>query len=644
MEHREGALRARAVALVAVTTLLATAVSAFPAGDARAQEGPVTDCDVAIEMSDGVTLRANASRPAAEGWYPTILEITPYNKEPTAYRGNCSTVKPDLVDAGYATMIVDDRGTGASEGRWGRYDPRSQQDYAEILDWIQRQQWSDGSVGATGTSNSAGTAMLTAKMDAKRVAAGKPRAVEAVWVGLIQGDVYRDYTHLGGFVNLSFTVPWLGLVAAVSAPPPTTTGSDPDALQAWLDHIANLKDIHVPLTAGAMSGGDPAYDSEFYRVRSPLTDADLIDVPVAWTGGWFDIMQRGEVAFWHALENAPVKKMWMMPVYHVGGDNTWAEQDIGSASDVRLAWWDRWLKGADNDVEQLPSVNLWQMGADRWWHGDDWPEPAYTPYYLVDGASGSANSLNDGVLSTSPPTDPGADLLPFTTAAGACTRSLVQWSGGLIGGLAEPDCATDNRADEVHALTYTTEPLQDDVEITGMITAELWARVSAPDTAFVVRLLDVAPDGASTQVAGGWLIARHRAVDPDRSLRLVEDDGSPGRIIRPFHPFTREAEALLEINQPTRFLIEVYPTSTVFQEGHRIRVAITTSDHPSLGVPQPWLQDMLGGEISLLRGPQYPSNVLLPMIEDDSGDGDAAIAVSTGIGASASANATAELR
>lgn len=593
------------VLLALGATVIAVAVVGPAPVSAAKSYTPQALCNVAIEMSDGVTLRADIGFPVEKGRWPLVLEITGYNKNPSGYGGGCSAPKSDLVTQGYATMTVDDRGTGASEGFWDRYGPRTRKDYGELLDWIQDQPWSDGKVATTGTSYSAGTAIMTAIEDAKRVRAGKPRAMRAVWANLIMSDMYRDYPHVGGFMNMTFTIPWLGLVAGTSAPPPTTLGQDPDALRTWADHWTNAKDMQIPLTVGSLAGNDKAYDSEWYRSHSPGTGAELIDIPVAWTGGWFDIFQRGEYEYWRLLKRAPVKKMWMNPIYHgVGGANHFDEQGFGTQAQVVQKWWDRWLKGARNGVEKLPSVNLWMMGQERWWHGEDWPKVSYQAFYPTGDANAASRSVNNGTLALRVGR-PGQDVLPFTYATGACTRSPAHW--GL--GEAVPPCAADNRSDEMSSLTYTTEALGKDLRVAGPAVADFWAEVNAKDTAFVVRVTDVAPSGESVEITGGWLIARHRAIDRQKSLY-----DSSGRMIRPYHPFTKEAEQLITPNLPTRYAIEIYPTGHVFKKGHRLRVTVTTSDFPALAIPQPWLEDMAGGEVRLLRGREYPSRVLLPVV------------------------------
>jgi uncharacterized protein len=583
-------------------------------GECAPDPAPTNLCDVPITMSDGAIMRVNVSLPAAaEGCrFPVILEVTGYNKGVSDYNG-CGTVKAGQVARGYATIMGDDRGTGSSDGVWDRYGPRTRQDYGDILDWIQAQPWSNGRVGTTGTSYSAGTAIIFAIEDAKRMKAGKPQAIYGVWGNLMMSDMYRDYPHVGGFANNGFTVPWLGLVVGLSAPPPTTANDDPMAFETWFERNTS-RQILFDLTAGALVGEDSAYDNEFYKTHSPGYESELVTAPIAWTGGWFDIFQRGESEWWfRKLPNARLKKMWMQPLTHTGfggSPDLWDDQGIGTEGEVLDRWWDHTLKGVANDIPSMPNVNLQVMGADTWYRGNDWPAPAYTRFYFTEGESGSAVSLHDGVMASAPGAEPGADEIEWNSAAGMCSRTTIQWSGGFVGGIAGGHpCEFDNRDDEHMALTYTTAPLEQDLTIAGRITADFWIEATRPDAALVVKLTDVAPDGKSTQVVSGHLIARHSAVDWEQSVV-----GPDGIVIQPFHPFTRAAEQALLPNIPTRMLVELFPAANTFLAGHRLRVAITTSDNPVFSIPAPWLADMTGGQIRLLRGPAYPSHVVLPVV------------------------------
>lgn len=589
--------------------LTALALSATLAGTGLASADEiVAQCNAPIRVSDGATLYANIRRPASAGQVPTILTATGYNKDAGALAGTCATLGAGLVEHGYAVMMLDDRGTGASEGKWDSWGQRTQEDYADVLDWIQAQPWSDGSVGTTGGSYMGITSLLIAEKDAERVAAGKPRAVKAVWADVPMADAYRDVTYHGGNTDTGFIPLWLGLTHGLSVPPPSTTGSDPNAPATWADHTLDIAEFGGAKVLDSTLGGDSVYDSQFYRVRSPGERAGQIQVPVAWTGGWFDIFQRGEPLLFELLSAAPVKKFWMGANYHAAiPTDDWNAQNIGSADEVRLRWWDRWLKGNPNGVESLPSVNLWTMGSGEWIHAEQWPLAGtdYTPLYFGPGASGSATSLNDGTLTVTPPTTAGYDRAPVLEAGGVCDRGTTQWTAGLSAGT---PCEEDNRVAEVPGLTYTTAPLEGDTTIAGLLTAEIYAELSRSEATFSVALSDVDSEGKSTQITAGWLNASHRLVDEVRSTRAPD-----GRIIRPWHPYTREAQQPVVSNEAERYLVEVYPTAHTFLTGHRIRVTITTGDAPHMATPTPALVNAAGGAVRVLRSARYPSNILLPL-------------------------------
>src|SRR3712207_3772238 len=143
-------------------------------GDAH---GAAALCNVPIKTSDGIVLRANIWLPTATGKVPTVLTVTGYNKDTTnpagqgcSGSGGIATADTSLADRGYAVMLVDDRGTGASQGKWDSWGERTQLDYRDVLDWIQAQSWPDGSVATTGASYMGIRSLLVAEAeDRKRV-------------------------------------------------------------------------------------------------------------------------------------------------------------------------------------------------------------------------------------------------------------------------------------------------------------------------------------------------------------------------------------------------------------------------------------------------------------------------------------------
>src|SRR4051794_16455734 len=410
--------------------LLTFLASAFAAAPAHAM---VSMCNVPIQMSDGLVMRANLFLPGdGKGSYPTVLTATGYNKDatnPTGQQcgtsGALATVNQSLVDHGMAAMLLDDRGTGASQGRWDSWGQRTQDDYSDVLDWIQAQKWSNGKVGTTGGSYMGITSLLIAEKDAERVAQGKPRAVRAIWAEVPMADAYRDVTFHGGATDAGFMPLWLGLTTGLSDLPPSDYSSDPSAAQTYAGHLQNGFDFAASKLVDSTTGGDSAYDGPFYRLRSPIERIKSIRVPVAWTGGWWDIFQRGEPLLYEQMTNAPVKKFWMIPQYHGGPDAAiWDEQKIGAEQDVMVKWFQHYLQGADNGVEKLPPVNLYTMGANRWQHQSQWPVPGVkrTPYYLDAGGEPRVAKPPSPSSATTPPLPPPTPGPPLTAPPAAGGR------------------------------------------------------------------------------------------------------------------------------------------------------------------------------------------------------------------------------
>ncbi|HEY1358526.1 MAG TPA: CocE/NonD family hydrolase [Thermoleophilaceae bacterium] len=589
-------------------SILMLAVAAALLAAPAAHAAPVKLCNVPIPMSDGKIMRANVFLPAAGHRYPLSLTVTGYNKDvgnPTG--SNCSTsaglaaANAKLLDAGYAIMIMDDRGTGQSQGTWDSWGQRTQDDYGEVLDWIQRQPWSDGDVGTTGSSYMGITSLLVAEKDAERVAHGKRRAVKAIWANVPMADAYRDVTYHGGSVDSGFIPLWLGLTSGLSDIPPSTIGSDPgDAIPTYAQHLANTFGFAGNKVVDASLGGDSTYDGPFYQLRSPVTRIKKLKIPVAWTGGWWDIFQRGEPLLYEQMTSSKHRTFWMTPHYHASGDGgAFDAQHIGSIDDVQVRWFDRWIKGKHNGIDKQRPVNLFTMGVNRWRHGSSWPlrGTRYTRFYLTGGKGLAAH-----------PSGRGGDTAPLLPASSPCSRLTSQWTAGLVTGTS---CETDNRTFETTALTYTTKPLSRGVEVTGLITADLWAKLTSKDASLVAVLSDVAPSGESTQVTAGFLTASHRALDRKQSTRT-----KGGLIIRPWHPFTRAAQKNVTPGQANRYLIEIYPTSNVFRTGHRIRLTIGTANTPTTLTPTPEQLNETGGSIQLLREPGHRSNLMLPVIEN----------------------------
>ena len=610
MSLRSGAGIARLLRRLGPGLALATLVAAFTASSAQAM---ISMCNVAIPMSDGVVLRANLFLPSASGRYPTLLTVTGYNKDVANPTGKeCDADQgiagdnPALTEKGFAVMVLDDRGTGASGGKWESWGQRTQQDYKEVLTWIQQQPWSDSSVGTTGASYMGITSLFVAEADAARVAEGRPRAVKAVYADIPMADAYRDVTFQGGALDSGFIPLWLGLVDVLSDIPPSDTLEDPgEAAPIYVEHLLANAEFAGTKVVGASLGEEASYDGPFYQLRSPVVHAGELKVPVVISGGWWDLFQRGEPLLWESLRNSPDRVLFMSPHYHV------TEGPEKEDPNVETEWFEHWLQGKKNGVQHTPKVNLYPINGTHWEHFTHFPVPhtSYEHYYLSGGASGSDPiSLHDGSLGTSaPPASEAGDTAPLLPASSPCSRMTAQWTAGAAAEL--PLCAEDNVTYEATTLTYTTQPMASNTTITGLITANLWAELSTTDATLVATLSEVEPSGKADQITAGFLLASQRALDPELSTY-----GPKRLMIRPWHPFTKESQKAVTPGEPTEYKIEIYPTSDIVKAGNRLRLTIGTSDTFSTLTPLPDLGQEVGGTITVLHNGKYPSNVQLPIV------------------------------
>jgi putative CocE/NonD family hydrolase len=595
---------------LACATALALAVAGSVSANAQAS---VSLCNVPIPMSDGVLLRANVYLPSESGHYPTLLTVTGYNKDAGNPPGSgCSGSQglggdePAMAEKGYAVMIMDDRGTGASGGKWESWDARTQQDYKEVLTWIQEQPWSNGSVATTGASYMGITSFLVAEADLARIAEGRPRAVKAIYAEVPMADAYRDVTFQGGSLNASFIPLWLGLVSGLSALPPSSLSANPEeAAMLYLEHLLSNIEFSGTHVVGASLGEEPSYDGPFYRLRSPVVHAGELTIPVVVEGGWWDLFQRGEPLLWETLKHSADRVLFMSPHYH-----TTSGPEMENPR-LKEQWFAHWLLGVSNGVQKTPHVNLYAINGTHWEHFSKFPVPetSYQRLHLSGEPSGSgAISLHDGSLTAAAPSGEGGDEAPLMPASSPCSRETAQWTAGAG---AIPPCETNNTTYEASSLTYTTAPLTSAMKFTGLITGDLWAKLSTTDATLVAVLSDVEPSGASDQITAGFLMASQRAVD--RKLSTYTRYNGERLMIRPWHPFTKASQQAVTPNEPTEYKIEIYPTSAIVKAGDRLRLTIGTANTFSDAPPLPTLGQELGGTITVLHGPHYDSTVLLPI-------------------------------
>jgi uncharacterized protein len=639
----------RRAGLVAVIAVLAVVTPPAPnraagapaAGD-RFQPAERADVvvtrDVMVATRDGVRLATDIYRPAKdgaplEGRFPVILERTPYNKD--ASRGWAQY----FVPRGYVAVAQDVRGRYGSEGHWRpmRDDVGDGYDTAK---WIGEQPWSDGGIGTVGTSYPGGTQHAMAIANAPYLKA------------MIPVDAMSNFGRYGMRHNGAFELRWFNWVLtlgnAIGGPQAQAAArraaSDPAAAPALLEMGGLVREYvrSLPLRPGttplrfapdyeawlieAMRHGD--YD-EFWRDHgSSVVDhlPEYKDVPVLHFTGWYDSWGT-QVANLNFVElrrtKKSLQKMMIGPWTHGGQTRSNAgEAEFGpdaaiAFNDLRLRWFEKWLKGADNGIDRDAPVRIFVMGGGDahktaegrvfvgggWRDEQDWPlaRTAYTPYYLHAGGDLSPQRPPGPAEPTRYTFDPGN---PVPTIGGNVSSEGDLMLRGAIDQRCRPDLWLCRDSKPLSArndvVVFQTPALDRDLEVTGRLIVKLWASSSAPDTDFTAKLVDVYPPnadfpaGVSLNIADSIVRARYRK-GPERAELMT-----PGQIYE--------------------FTIEMYPTSLVFKRGHRIRLDISSSNfprfdvNPNTGEPLNDNRRWAFATNAIYHDAQHPSEIVLPVI------------------------------
>ncbi len=572
----------------------------------------VTRRDLRIRMNDGVVLRGDlilpvgrSGKPVTRG-LPTIVTVTAYNKTVLGAGAGAVLTGADpkyLVKRGYAQLTVDARGTGSSEGVWGAFSAREAKDAAAVVAWAHRQPWSNGRVGMTGASYM-GISQIFA-------AARHPAGLKAIFPQVPGADVYRDVVASGGQIDVGFIPLWLGLVTGTGLVPPAYGVGEPAAgFKMLTDHLRTAVTFTVPLMAQAILGGDPAYDGPFYRERSPINVIDRVRVPTFLVGGEHDLFQRGTPMLFERLQHngVPTRMIWG-PWDHLEGSSG-AEvprAGYGTLAELQLRWFDRYVRGR-RDAKLLKDVKpltYFEQGTDRWirtrrWIGNDLDAVSYR-------LSGTAAAGGREARLTRGKARPGSSVVPPIPVTGLCTRSANQWTAGvpkLI--LKDLPCFKDNKLNDLGGLSFETAPMRRTLRLQGPINARLYTSSLTGDGMLSVAVEDVAPNGKVSRLTGGWQVLSQRKLLKARSRYL------DGRLIQPYHPFTRASKAKLPRGKVAPIDVEIFPTGAAIRPGHRLRLSVQAFDIPHL---LPTLPDVLGqlSPLTVHASKRYPSVLTLPV-------------------------------
>lgn len=512
-----------------------------------------------VPMRDGTHLATDVYRPNDNLARPVILVRTPYNKNSDKLSNEYITL---LNFKGMVYVVQDCRGRYASEGVDSVFitdGSGALQDGYDTIDWLASQSWCNGKVGMYGGSASGITAYGA-------VSAAHPNLVCAV-VLVAPTDFYHQVVFPGGEFRKSICEKWI-----------TGQGS-----AYMIDFFKNL----------------PNY-SPFWDAMNLHSRASVIHTPVYHIGGWYDCFSEGPVAGFRELSRQPQagpQKLIMGPWTHgtTGSANPVGEMSYPNAGfdaiQTLLFWLDYWLLGTQNGIINEPNVKYYLMGDPaktdepgcEWLSAETWPPEDVITYSLY---------LNEnGQLSSEAPNTAGAKSFSYNPDNPVPTR------GG--NNLILPAGPYDQRVLGTRAdvLEFSTEVLQEPLRVEGFVQAELFVSSNCPDTDFTLKLIDVYPDGREMLVTDGIARTRFRAGETIVDMTFL----TPGEIV----PIS----------------IKLPPTAIVFNSGHRLKIAISSSNFERFEINPNTDQALFDfsekriAENSVHWLPGSASRILLPIVD-----------------------------
>lgn len=591
----------------------------------------VVEKDVMVPMRDGVRLATDIYRPAVDGKpveeaLPVILTRLPYNKEGSKRAGEY------YAKNGYVFVSQDTRGRYKSEGVWHMLTDDGP-DGVDCAAWIGKQPWSNGEIGMIGTSYVGGTQHAMAM-------AGAPELKTVIPVDAMSNLGRQSLRNAGAFEMRFWN--WIFLNAGRGSNSAQDPGTEvilkemADQRFTYLDNLPTRRGM-TPLRLSPeyenwlIDAMEHGANDDFWKQNNIVDYPETYkDIPVYLVSGWYDSWAGNNTANFMALSKTIQGPVYMImgPWIH-GAQSRFAHGQVTFGEDAaiqdewawRKEWYDHWLKGIDNSVGKADPfktpVRIFVMGTgdggkDKdgrlqhggyWRNEQEWPleRARLTDYYLHPNGVLSANKPTEADSTTSFQFDPED---PVPTIGGNISSQndiLLQGAWNQKGGEHVwnfPNPIPLSARNDV--LVFQTEPLAEDVEVTGEIEVKLYASSSAKDTDFTAKLIDVYPPSADWP--GGF--------------DLNIGDG----IVRGRFRETLKTETLMTPGEVYEFTIKLYPTSNVFKKGHRIRVDISSSNFPRFDINpnsgEPLNRQRLSfvANQTIHHDAERPSRIILPIV------------------------------
>ena len=554
------------------------------------EEIAIIDQKIMMPMRDGIRLATDIYRPKTDKKVPIIFSRTPYNFNSWGDgKQKTRTAKKALeaVKRGYAYVVQNERGRYFSEGEWDILGVPLTDGY-DAFTWMKNQSWSNGKIGTVGCSSTAEWQMAVAALDhpshAAMVAQGYGAGVGRIGEINEQGNWYR-----GGVEQMLF-FSWLYSVEHDKFKPRIPAGASQEDLirisrfydlapeNPPVDMAAALNHLPIQDILKNINGKNEVFDKMIRRkpndeawFNGGIYHDDMeIAVPSFWFASWYDVSISPNLAlFNHVRNNAKNKSisdnqyLVIAPTLHCRYNRATENTIVGerNVGDARLnyeeqiyLWFDFWLKGVQNDFKaKTPRVQYYTMGSNKWQASETWPpeNTKLTSYYLK--SNGQANSFfGDGKLSTSKANFDSPDSFTYDPMKPVPSYGgNVCCTGNAIKGGAFDQQQMETRND---ILIYSTDILEEGIEVSGFIEATLYVSSDTKDTDFTIKLIDVYPDGT--------------AYNLDETIQRVR------------YREGYDKEVFMENGKVYQLDLTPMSTSNYFKKGHRIRIEISSSNFP----------------------------------------------------------------
>ncbi len=522
---------------------------------------------VFITLSDGVKLAARIWLPknASNSPVPAILEYLPYRRQDgTADRD--ATTHPYFAGHGYASVRVDMRGSGDSEGvLLGEYLKQEQDDALEILDWITQQQWCSGKVGMIGIS--------WGGFNGLQVAARQPASLKAIVSICSTDDRYSDDIHHMGGCLLNDNAAWNSYMFSLNTTPPDPAVVGDKWNEMWRSRLEGsgfwLEEWMQHQTR-----------DEFYKHGSVCEDYSKIQAAVYAVGGWADGYSNSVFRLLSNLKS-PCKGLvgpWAHKYPHFAEPGP----AIGFLQEC-LRWWDYWLKDEDNGImnedilrcwiqDPAPPKTYYKERPGRWVSETSWPSKQIEEkIYQFQNDSSQISQINEPQKSQ-----------PLTINSPMTVGMMAgQWCPHGL----DPDQPGDQQLEEAGSLIFDTQALERELSILGAPRIRLEISSDKPNAMLAACLSEVFPDGRATRVSYGLLNLTHMN--------------------------SHENPELLKEGKKYTIVLKLNEAGHCFGVGNRIRLALSTVYWP-IAWPSPERSTLTLGENGM--------SLMLPIRPDRSSD------------------------